>query len=73
MCYLHGFNPLSPDLLVAPPNLPKFIFPSSFSGNWLIVTLTLTLIDRENSHISGNRVIVTPKPNSNKETHKTYK
>ena len=53
---------------------PKYIFPSLLCGNQVIVILilTLTLIDKETSLISGNRVVVTPKPNVNKETQRNW-
>ena len=56
------------------PNYPKSILPSLISGNWVIVTLTLTptLIYRGKPSLSGNRVVVTPKPNSNKETQQNW-
>ena len=55
---LHTLSPLN------------YILSYLISGNRKIVTisLTLTLIDREISSLSGNNVLVTPKPNSNKET-----
>ena len=44
---------------------PKYIFSSLIPGNRVIINLTLTLIDGETTSLSGKRVVVKTKYNSN--------